>query len=65
MVPKALFCWVPIVLIALATYGTSVSTTHLEPGEQLGTPGTSRVPETFTVRLETTKGAIVIECVRA
>ena len=41
----------------------------LEPLEQSGTIGTARAgaiaPERFVVRLETTKGAIVIECFRA
>jgi peptidyl-prolyl cis-trans isomerase A (cyclophilin A) len=50
-VPKALFCWVPILLFAL---GTDPAAMALE-----------QAPGTFTVRLETTKGAIVIECVRA
>jgi peptidyl-prolyl cis-trans isomerase A (cyclophilin A) len=50
-VPKALFCWVPILLFAL---GTDPAAMALE-----------QAPVTFTVRLETTKGAIVIECVRA
>jgi peptidyl-prolyl cis-trans isomerase A (cyclophilin A) len=45
-VPKALFCWVPIVLLAFAT-------------------GAFAGPEMFRVKLETTKGRIVIDCVRA
>jgi peptidyl-prolyl cis-trans isomerase A (cyclophilin A) len=47
MVPRALFCWVPIVLITLGISGTA-----------------AQAPATFKVRLETTKGAIVIECFR-
>ena len=63
MVPKASFCWVPVVLVAL---GTAVRTMPLEPLEQAGTTGTaSRAPTTFTVRLDTTKGPILIECTRA
>jgi cyclophilin family peptidyl-prolyl cis-trans isomerase len=50
VVRKASFCWVPIVLFAL---GTAVGTTPSEP------------PATFRVRLETTKGPILIECTRA
>ena len=63
VVPKALFYWVPVVLLAL---GTAVRTVPLESLEQIGTVGTApRAPQTFKVRLDTTKGAIVIECVRA
>jgi peptidyl-prolyl cis-trans isomerase A (cyclophilin A) len=63
MIPRALFCWVPLLVLSL---GTSLRTMPLEPLEQIGTLGTYvRAPETFTVRLDTTKGAIVIECVRA
>jgi peptidyl-prolyl cis-trans isomerase A (cyclophilin A) len=47
MVPRASFCWVPIVLLAL------------------GITTGAAAPERFMVRLDTTKGAIVIECVRA
>ena len=69
MVPKALFGWVPIVLLVLvATLGIRGGTTPLEALEQAGTPGTakavSRAPERFVVRLETTKGAVVLECFR-
>lgn len=46
-VPKALFCWVPLVLIAFSTVLSA------------------QAPSRFVVRLETTKGPIVIECVRA
>ena len=51
MVPKASFCWVPVVLVLL---GTVLRT------EPLGLESPSR----FVVRLETTKGPIVIECFR-
>jgi peptidyl-prolyl cis-trans isomerase A (cyclophilin A) len=64
VVPKALFCWVPILLLALGTFGTAVRTMPLEPLEQSGTSGTIPAPASFTVRLETTKGAILIECFR-
>lgn len=64
MVPKARFFWVPIVL--LVTFGTVFRTMPVEALEQPGTAGTgSKTPEHFVVRLETTKGPIVIECVRA
>jgi peptidyl-prolyl cis-trans isomerase A (cyclophilin A) len=46
MVPKASFCWVPMVL-ALSALNAA-----------------AQAPSKYTVRLETTKGAIVIECVR-
>src|SRR5687767_10109872 len=46
MVPRASFCWVPIVLLVFATVSLAG-------------------PEVFRVQLETTKGRIVIECVRA
>jgi cyclophilin family peptidyl-prolyl cis-trans isomerase len=58
--PKASFCWVPILLFAL---GTAVRTLPLEQSGTAGTRGAA--PEQFTVRLDTTKGPIVIECVRA
>jgi len=61
-VPKALFGWVPIVLL-VANFGTTARTTPLERWERVGTNGAA--PERFTVRLDTTKGAIVIECLRA
>jgi len=48
----------------LCTVGTTVRTTPMEPVEQVETPGTVKAPETYTVRLDTTKGAIVIECFR-
>lgn len=64
MVPKASFCWVPIVLVI--TFGTTLRTMPLEQSGTAGTSGTlSRAPEHFVVRLDTTKGAILIECVRA
>jgi len=60
MVPKALFfSW----LLVLGTFGTFGRTLPLERLEQSGTPGTA--PAQFLVALTTTKGAIVIECVRA
>lgn len=59
--PKALFCWVPILVLVL---GTALRTQPLEPAGAFGTPGTLQAPERFRVRLDTTKGAIVIECVR-
>lgn len=67
MVPKALFCWVQMVLILLlVTFGTAVRTMPLVPLEPPGTFGTlSQAPERFLVRLTTTKGAILIECFRA
>ena len=67
MVPRASFGWVPIVLIVVfVTLETAVATMPLEPLEQSGTVGTpSKSPDRFLVRLDTTKGAIVIECVRA
>lgn len=46
MVPKASFCWVPVVLLAFAAAAFAG-------------------PDTFRVQLETTKGRIVIDCVRA
>jgi len=62
-VPRAGF-W--LVLIALSTFGTALRTQPLEP---FGTPGTfgtlAQAPSEFRVRLDTTKGAIVIDCVRA
>lgn len=61
-VPGVSFGWVPIVLLA-ANLVTPVRTMPLEPN---GTPGTlGTAPERFVVRLDTTKGAIVIDCVRA
>lgn len=45
-VPKASFCWVPIVLLAL------------------GITTQAAAPERFVVKLDTTRGAIVIECIR-
>lgn len=63
MVPKASFCWVAVVLLAL---GTAVRTMPLDPLEQAGTTGTAaRAPAIFRVRLDTTKGPILIECTRA
>jgi len=56
MVPRALLSWVPIVLVVL---GTPLRTMPLEPS------GTFEAPARFVVRLETTKGLIVIECVRS
>ncbi|NBS42069.1 hypothetical protein EBS80_05440 [bacterium] len=58
-VPKALFCWVPIVLLAL---GTAVRTGPMEQAGTAGTRGTA--PDRFVVRLDTTKGPIVVECFR-
>ena len=57
-VPKALFGWVLVLVVVL---GTSLRTMPLE---QVGTSGTSGTPARFVVRLETTKGPIVIECFR-
>ncbi len=57
-VTKALFGWVPVLIVVL---GTSLRTMPLE---QVGTAGTPGTPERFIVRLETTKGPIVIECFR-
>jgi cyclophilin family peptidyl-prolyl cis-trans isomerase len=62
MVPKV---WFHIVLILLSTLVT-LGTKPLEPLEQAGTTGTAaQAPATFQVRLDTTKGPIVIECTRA
>jgi peptidyl-prolyl cis-trans isomerase A (cyclophilin A) len=62
-VPKAAFL---TALLVLCTFGTALRTMPLEPVEQIGASGTAvRAPDRFVVRLETTKGAIVIECVRA
>jgi cyclophilin family peptidyl-prolyl cis-trans isomerase len=61
VVPKASFCWVPIVLLAL---GTALRTEPLEPFGTPGTLGTLASPPRFVVKLETTKGDIVIECFR-
>ncbi len=66
MVPTAsFFIW----LTVLGTFGTAFRTMPLEPLEQSGTTGTagagSKAPASFRVRLETTKGAILIECVRS
>ena len=61
-VPKALFCWVPLLVLVL---GTALQTQPLEPFGTAGTSGTVQAPERFVVRLETTKGPILIECVRA
>lgn len=63
MVPKASFCWVPVVLLVLL--GTVLRTEPLEPSGTSGTRGTVEAPARFVVRLETTKGAILIECTRA
>jgi len=63
MIPRASFCGVPLVLLILGTFGNPVRTMPLEPLEQLGTPGTV-APARFVVRLETTKGTILIECFR-
>ena len=62
-VPRVWFGWVPVLLLVL---GTVLRTEPLEPAGTPGTPGTagSLAPEIFRVRLETTKGAIVIECIR-
>ena len=54
-VPRALFWWVPVLVFVL---GTALRTMPLE---QAGTSGTL-VPDRFSVRLDTTKGPIVIEC---
>ncbi|MEO8680687.1 MAG: peptidylprolyl isomerase [Vicinamibacterales bacterium] len=48
-----------LLTMVLGTLGTSLGTVTV------GTPGTNQAPELFRVKLETTKGAIVIECVRA
>ena len=61
MVPKASFCWVSILLFAL---GTPLRTDPLEPLGTSGTVGTFEAPARFVVRLDTTKGPIVIECIR-
>src|SRR5688572_30836231 len=59
-VPTALFCCVPVLVVVL---GTALRTMPLK---QAGTSATSGalVPNTFSVRLDTTKGPIVIECFR-
>ena len=56
MVPKASFCWVPIVLLVL---GIALRTEALQQPS-----GTVRAPSRFVVQLDTTKGNIVIECFR-
>src|SRR5262245_29359605 len=60
--------WFFAALLVLGTLGT-VGTQPLEPLEPFGTPGTAPqsapTPARYVVRLETTKGAIVIACVRA
>jgi homoserine O-acetyltransferase len=65
MAPKAsFFTW----LLVLGTLGTASTTMPLERLEQAGTVGTAAAvgaPLSFRVRLETTKGAIVIECIRS
>lgn len=61
-VPKALFCWVPVLVLAL---GTDLRTQPLEPFGTSGTLGTLQAPARFVVRLETTKGSIVVECFRS
>ena len=61
-VPKALFCWVPVLVLVL---GTALRTQPLEPIGTSGTLGTLQAPERFLVRLETTKGSVVVECFRA
>ena len=58
MVPKASFCLVPVVLVLL---GTVLRTEPLEPVGSSGRRGTFAPPR-FVVKLETTKGPIVIEC---
>lgn len=60
MVPKVWFQVVSIVLSTLVTFGTM----PLERMEPVGTVGTVDAPPRFVVRLETTKGAILIECFR-
>lgn len=59
MFTKATFLTATLVLGGLGTLGTQ----PLEVLEQSGTIGSAR--ERYVVRLETTKGAIVIECTRA
>ena len=61
-VPKALFCWVLVLVVVL---GTVLRTMPLEQGGTLGTSGTLQAPARFLVRLETTKGSIVVECFRS
>lgn len=60
-VPRALFCWVPVLVFVL---GTALRTMPLEQVETSGTPGTL-VPDRFLVTLTTTRGPVVIECFRA
>lgn len=60
-VPKALFCWV---LVLIVVRGTALRTQPLEPVGTAGTVGTLQAPARFIVRLETTKGAVVVECFR-
>ena len=59
MIPKVWFHAISMVG-TLATLGTM----PLERMEPVGTPGTVEAPPRFVVRLETTKGAILIECFR-
>lgn len=61
-VPTVLFGSVLLVVLA---HGTAVRTQPLAPVGTSGTVGTLAAPERFVVRLETTKGPIAIECVRA
>ena len=62
MVPKASFL---VALLVLGTLGTAFRTMPLEPVGTAGTVGTEEAPAQFVVRLTTTKGDIVVECVRA
>ena len=61
-VPKALFCWVLVLVVVL---GTVLRTMPLEQGGTPGTSATLQAPARFLVRLETTKGSIVVECFRS
>lgn len=61
-VPKVVFCWV---LLLVVLFGTALRTQPLEPVGTRGTFGTLQAPARFIVRLETTKGSIVVECFRS
>ena len=61
-VPKGLFCWVPVLVLVL---GTVLRTEPLAPIRTSGTLGAAQAPSRFLVHLETTKGPIVVECIRA
>ena len=62
MIPRASFCWAPVVVVIALS--AAVRTLPLEALEQSATAGTATAPDRFVVRLDTTKGVIVIECFR-